>query len=260
MLWVQDSLLSRITTRLLTIDEGVVSYSHDQVTGSVLEVSVQPGDNITLYCDCKKSTGVYIVWYRNCSHENQPPLILKTKDTRILEIFPRFKFVENTFSNSFDLLIMNVTESDEGIYYCGTQHEKVEERDHIGSKTDYRFGNITTRIILNSSETDHCQPSRPSTQDCGECWTLLFSLCPVSAVLSSLISAVVAYHLCRKKAKGPHVDQQNPESRRQTEPNEVEDVCYAALEIRQPSQRPKKKKRSQSSDFSTYSAINTSRM
>uniref|UniRef100_A0A671XFY7 Ig-like domain-containing protein n=1 Tax=Sparus aurata TaxID=8175 RepID=A0A671XFY7_SPAAU len=122
--------------------------SLSRVTGSVLEVSVRPGDNITLYCDCKKSTGVYIVWYRNCSHENQPPFILKTKDTRNLEIFPRFMFVENTSSNSFDLLIMNVTESDEGIYYCGTQHEKVEERDHIGSKTDYRFGNITTRIIL----------------------------------------------------------------------------------------------------------------
>ncbi|KAM8772525.1 uncharacterized protein AB9X84_010191 isoform 1-T1 [Acanthopagrus schlegelii] len=246
----------------LVILLGVVSYSHDQVTGSVLEVSVRPGDNITLYCDCKKSTGVYIVWYRNCSHENQPPFVLETTGPRIydLKIFPRFKFVDNTSSNSNDLLIMNVTQSDEGIYYCGTEHTKLEEKGHIAPKTNYRFGNITTRIILNSSDTDHCQPPRPSTQDCGECWTLLFSLCPVSAVLSSLISALVAYHLCRKKAKGPQVDEQKPTSRRQKEPNQVEDVCYAALEIRQPSQRPKKKKRSQSSDFSTYSAIKTSRM
>ena len=54
-------------------------------------------------------------------------------------------------------------------------------------------------FLPDASDTDHCQPSRPRTQDCGECWTLLFSLCPVSAVLSSLISALVAYHLCRKK-------------------------------------------------------------
>ncbi|XP_036963192.1 uncharacterized protein LOC119024455 isoform X2 [Acanthopagrus latus] len=213
----------------LVILLGVVSYGHDQVTGSVLEVSVRPGDNITLYCDCKKSTGVYIVWYRNCSHENQPPFVLETRGPRIydLKIFPRYKFVDNTSSNSNDLLIMNVTQSDEGIYYCGTEHTKLEEKDYIAPKTDYRFGNITTRIILNASDTDHCQPSRPRTQDC---------------------------------AKGPQVDEQKPTSRHQTEPNQVEDVCYAALEIRQPSQRPKKKKRSQSSDFSTYSAIKTSRM
>ncbi|XP_036970933.1 uncharacterized protein LOC119028749 [Acanthopagrus latus] len=181
---------------------GVVSYSHDQVTGSVLEVSVRPGDNITLYCDCKKSSGVYIVWYRNCSHENQPPLILKItrgQADSFLKMFPRFIFVDNTSSNSFDLLIMNITESDEGIYYCGTEHTKVEGKDHIAPKYDYSYGDITTRIILNLSKTDHCQPSRPSTQDCGECWTLLFYLCPVSAVLSSLISTLVAYHLCRKK-------------------------------------------------------------
>ncbi|KAM8772529.1 uncharacterized protein AB9X84_010207 [Acanthopagrus schlegelii] len=239
---------------------GVVSYSHDQVTGSVWEVSVRPGDNITLYCDCKKSSGIYIVWYRNCSHENQPPFVLKItrgQADSFLKMFPRFIFVDNTSSNSFDLLIMNITESDEGIYYCGTEHTKVEGKDHIAPKYDYSYGDITTRIILNLSKTDHCQPSRPSTQDCRECWTLLFSLCPVSAVLSSLISTLVAYHLCRKKAKGPQVEQK-PTSRHQTD--QVEDVCYAALEIRQPSQRPKKKKRSQSSDFSTYSAIKTSRM
>ncbi|XP_036963505.1 uncharacterized protein LOC119024624 [Acanthopagrus latus] len=247
----------------LVILLGVVSFSHDQVTGSVLEVSVRPGDNITLYCDCKKSPGVYIVWYRNCSHENQPPFILETANYRMdypAKTFPRFKFLRNTSSDSYDLLIMNITQSDEGIYYCGTEHTKVEEKDHIAPKTNYRYSNVATRIILNSSDTDHCQPPRPSTQDCGECWTLLFYLCPVSAALSSLISALVAYHLCRTKAKGPQIDEQKLESRRQTEPNQVEDVCYAALEIRQPSQRPKKKKRSQSSDFSTYSAIKTSRM
>ena len=60
----------------------------------------------------------------------------------------RFKFVDNTSSNSYDLLIMNITESDEGIYYCGTQHKNVEEKDHIAPKTDHSYGNIKTRIIL----------------------------------------------------------------------------------------------------------------
>ncbi|KAK6324504.1 hypothetical protein J4Q44_G00038460 [Coregonus suidteri] len=38
------------------------------------------------------------------------------------------------------------------------------------------------------------------------------------------------------------------------------DLCYASLDIRQGQRRPKKKKRVQNSDFSTYTAINTSRV
>ncbi|XP_030287966.1 uncharacterized protein LOC115590653 [Sparus aurata] len=207
---------------------GVVSYGHDEVTGSVLEVSVRPGDNITLYCDCKKSTGVYIVWYRNCSHENQPPFILKTKDTRNLEIFPRFMFVENTSSNSFDLLIMNVTESDEGIYYCGTQHEKVEERDHIGSKTDYRFGNITTRIILNSSSPDPCRCI--SSPQPVVSWMLVFS--PAFTILLSALSFILVYHFFQRADKEPETLQKRPDTRRQTTWNQDEDVYFTHVVFR----------------------------
>ncbi|KAE8300101.1 hypothetical protein D5F01_LYC00236 [Larimichthys crocea] len=165
---------------------GVVSYSHGQISGSELEVTARPGDNVTLYCDCKKSSGVYIVWFRNCSHENQPSLVLTYEFTSKLmsddiNPIPRFYFVRNDSSNSYDLMIMNVTDLDEGLYYCGKS------------------------IGLRAKETQ--------------------------------------------------VDQRQSETRGL---NQDEDVCYAALEIRQTSNRPKKKK-TQSSDFSTYSAINTSR-
>ncbi len=73
----------------------VVSCSHDWISGSVLEVTIRPGDNITLYCDCKASTGEYMVWYRNCSHENQPSLVLKSKvGLGLVKIFPRFQLWE----------------------------------------------------------------------------------------------------------------------------------------------------------------------
>ncbi|XP_027138229.1 uncharacterized protein LOC109137881 [Larimichthys crocea] len=238
---------------------GVVSYSHGQISGSELEVTARPGDNVTLYCDCKTSSGVYIVWFRNCSHENQPSLILRyyyqqmspTEST--LNPIPRFHFIVNDSSNSYDLMIMNVTDSDEGLYYCGTEQTKVDDKDKITPKAEYRYGNVTTRIKINSSETHHHDQDPPG--DCDMCWMLLFSLCPSFAVLSSLLSSLVVYRLCNKKAKETQVDQRQPETRGL---NQDEDVCYAALEIRQTSNRPKKKK-TQSSDFSTYSAINTSR-
>ncbi|XP_037621341.1 uncharacterized protein LOC119485680 [Sebastes umbrosus] len=237
---------------------GVVSCSHDSISGSVLEATVRPGDNITLYCDCKSSSGVYIVWYRNCSHENQPSLVLKVKRQSTdndalfnLKILPRFQFVSNSSSESYDLLIMNITESDEGLYYCGTEQPRVENKELIIPRSVYSYGNVTTRILFESSETHLNETQR----DCGVCWSLLYSLCPASAVLSSLLSSLLVYHLCQKKAKEPPADQQRPHTRL----NQDEDVCYAALEIRPASHRPKKKK-TQSSDFSTYSAINTSRM
>ncbi|GAA6214673.1 uncharacterized protein LOC111664485 [Lates japonicus] len=247
----------------LVILSGVVSCSQDQTSQSVLEVTIRPGDNITLYCDCKLSTGVYIVWYRNCSHENQPTLVLKTRlepkegiTYDPLRFFPRFKFFRNFSSDSYDLLITNITYLDEGLYYCGTKQTKVEEDKLITPRDIYSYGNVTTRILLDSSKPHHHQPQ----QDCsGSCWMLLFSLCPVFAVLSSLLTSLVVYQLCQKKAEQPQVDQERLDTRGQRRLNQDEDVCYAALEIRQPSQRPKKKK-SKSSDFSTYSAINSSRV
>ncbi|XP_040891219.1 uncharacterized protein LOC121180129 isoform X2 [Toxotes jaculatrix] len=199
----------------LVILLGVASCSQDQTSQSVLEVTVTPGDNITLYCDCKSSTGVYIVWYRNCSHKHQPTLALNTVPKPVKGITDiinhrtsNFKFLSNSSSASYDLLIMNITDSDEGLYYCGTEETKVDKGEYITQRNIYSYGNVTTRII------------------------------------------------CTKEVRA---DQERPDDQEQTGLNQDQDVCYAALEIRQASQRPKKQK-TKSSDYSTYSAINTSRM
>uniref|UniRef100_A0A3Q3RIX1 Ig-like domain-containing protein n=1 Tax=Mastacembelus armatus TaxID=205130 RepID=A0A3Q3RIX1_9TELE len=124
-----------------------------QTSGSVSEVRVRPGDNITLYCDCKQSLGVYVVWFRNCSHGNQPTLVMQThtksetRDTNYdLMPFPRYKFLNNS-SHTYDLLILNVTDSDEGFYYCGTEQTKVVDDKYITQKYFYNYGNITTKLI-----------------------------------------------------------------------------------------------------------------
>lgn len=120
-------------------------------------MTVTQGDNITLYCECKLSSGVFIVWFRNCSHENQPSLVLRTKymydpsyltqaHVGLLSPFPRLHFVKNSSSDSYDLLIVNITESDEGIYYCGT--EKVDITTKVCEEYTYTYGNIMRRILL----------------------------------------------------------------------------------------------------------------
>ncbi|MED6291113.1 hypothetical protein CHARACLAT_020204 [Characodon lateralis] len=225
----------------------------------MLETTVRRGDNVTLYCDCKVLTGVYIVWFRNCSHQYQPTLVVKSNQIEELEnIFPRFKILKNESSNSYDLVIRNITNSDEGLYYCGTFETKVEKdtNKNIYSKEIYIYGNTTTIVSL-YLESNFLHPNISRTvEDCGVCWKLLFSVCPAGSVLSALFSSLLVYLLCQKSAN-TQAEKNRPDTLRQTEETQDENVCYAALEINQPSQRTKRKRTIQSSDFSTYSAIKT---
>ncbi|XP_030209373.1 uncharacterized protein LOC115541676 [Gadus morhua] len=244
---------------------GAVVSCQDVLSNPVVELTVRPGDNVTLYCDCKLATKVNLVWYRNCSHENQPTLSLNWED-RDQGIFYYGKNGTNYFhlnmmwndsSNSFDLLIKNITDSHLGLYYCGTEElngEKGNKKESI-----YTYGKIITRILLDIPlDAGAVDPAAP---DCGQCWVLLVILCPCSALLLSLLSSLVVYLRCRRKDEDLHVAQTSPSSRDVTSIRNQDEVglCYATLDIPLRSQRPKKK-RVQPSEFSTYSAINTKRM
>ncbi|KAK6324506.1 hypothetical protein J4Q44_G00038480 [Coregonus suidteri] len=135
-----------------------VSSSQDGISAAEVELRVRPGDNITLYCDCNITTGVYIMWYRNCSHKYQPPLVISTTIWHN-NPFPGYNVVWNPSNNSYDLLIENITGSDLGLYYCGTMETNVEKMEDDGGKGFlkqkgvYHYGNITTRISLAPTET-----------------------------------------------------------------------------------------------------------
>ncbi|CAL8238678.1 unnamed protein product, partial [Lota lota] len=228
------------------------------LSNTVVELTVRPGENVTLYCDCKISPSVDIVWYRNCSHENQPTLTLNWKD-RALGIFDygmngrhssHLKMKRNDSSKSYDLLIKNITDSHLGLYYCGTEKQNGTKREF---KFIYTYGNIITRISFGAGDPG------PAAPDCGQCWMLLAILCPSSALLLSVFSSLVVYLRCRKIDL--HVAQKTPSSRDITSiRNQDEDgLCYSTLDIPLRSQRPKKK-RVQTSEFSTYSAVNNKRI
>ncbi|XP_008274243.1 uncharacterized protein LOC103353180 isoform X4 [Stegastes partitus] len=241
---------------LLLVLSGIVSCSHNLISGSVLNVTARPEDNITIYCDCKISNGIYIVWFRNCSHENQPTLVLKTFHSKI----PRFAFERNFSSDSWDLLLKNITHADEGLYYCGTMQLKVENNGYITPTDIYRYSNMTTRIIVNSTEPFDYNANEPHQHEtpklCHVCWTLLFSLSPAFVVLSSLLF----YRPWQTTAKRPQDDEKSSDTEGQMRRIVDEDVYCAALEIYQATQQPKKKtKWSSELSICTYSVVTTSR-
>ncbi|KAL6467214.1 hypothetical protein MHYP_G00250180 [Metynnis hypsauchen] len=156
----------------------VMCVLFSRISGAEVKMRVRRGDNITLYCDYIISLRSEIAWFRNCSDENHPPLVL-TSSSNFKHHFPRFGLVRNSSSKSYDLLIENVTEKDLGLYYCARQEKKVtsEEKSLKRERTVYRYGNLTTRIILRDTTfpCPECPQTTPAP-DCSICWKLLLSV------------------------------------------------------------------------------------
>ena len=85
----------------------------ERISGAHKELRVRPGDDVTLLCDIEDKKKWAVEWRRNCSHRNQPTLVLEGRWTP-----PHITFQQNTSSNSMDLRIENITEHDLGLYYC----------------------------------------------------------------------------------------------------------------------------------------------
>ncbi len=123
-----------------------------------MEMKVSPGDNITLYCDRSVTLGSVVEWIRNCSHENQPSLIIDFKDVFRWDqgkIFQRFSFIHNPYNNSYDLHITNISVSDLGLYYCAKVEKKAnqDEKGILSRSKMYYYGNRTTRLSLKGKKT-----------------------------------------------------------------------------------------------------------
>ncbi|XP_023189157.1 uncharacterized protein LOC102236419 isoform X1 [Xiphophorus maculatus] len=222
---------------------GLIFCSHYCISESVQEVTFRPGENITLYCDCKVSTGVFVIWFfRNCSLRDQSHYVLTAMNQlKPGTKFPRLKFFKNESSESYDLLVINATNSDVGFYYCGTEETKVEKDNekNIFRKDIFTYGNISTNLILDTCGS--CSDFKKTVDDCDDCWKLLFSLCPTIFLLSVVFSSLLIYLLCQKTGKGDQDNKNQSEQKRYTEETQDEDICYAALEVHQLSKRPKKK-------------------
>ncbi|XP_023811997.1 uncharacterized protein LOC105358627 isoform X3 [Oryzias latipes] len=127
---------------------GAVSCSFNWTSASVSEVTVRHGDNITLYCDCKMGDGGMTVWFRNCFNESHPVLVLDREYFFHHLDKTQFIWTKNVSSDSYDLTIINVTFSDEGFYYCGTERKKVEDKEKIDQKTWFNYSNIIRKISI----------------------------------------------------------------------------------------------------------------
>ncbi|KAF4071699.1 hypothetical protein AMELA_G00276300 [Ameiurus melas] len=143
----------------------VVFSGQKRISGAEVETRVRRGDDVTLYSDCVWKSGLYPVWFRNCSHQNQPRLMISYSDL-MNEPFPRYSFVFNVSTNGHNLLIKNVTESDEGVYYCALRENVItNDKDGIKNREVFHYGNRSTRLsVLAGEKADQRRSGKRQSQ------------------------------------------------------------------------------------------------
>ncbi|KAL7841154.1 hypothetical protein SRHO_G00248450 [Serrasalmus rhombeus] len=232
-----------------------------RISGAEVEMRVRPGDDVTLYSDCVWKSGFNIVWFRNSSCEHQPPLRISTV-ALATGADPHYSAVWNPSNQTNDLLVKNVSDSDVGLYYCAVYEKNIkDEKGVLRSEDIYHYGKRTTRLSLLGPCTDHPPtPSTPPVSDCSICWKLLVSVCPVCVLLSSTCVCCIYRHTKKAEAE-PGQERMNKTQRRKsrtTDGVEGDEVCYASLDLPSRGQKHlKKKKKVESSDFSTYAVVKT---
>ncbi|XP_073805782.1 uncharacterized protein isoform X1 [Danio rerio] len=250
-----QSLTAMEMPRLTIIALMFTLISHKQISGEEVVMNVKAGENITLYCDRSVIHGFMIVWIRNCSHKNQPSLVM---DYRIFDTIKHFRFVHNPASNSYDLHITNISVSDLGLYYCANVKNSINknERGVISGSAVYNNGNRTTRLSFaetSCSELLNSTSTPPAVSKCVFCWNLLFSVCSLCVLLFS----ICVYCLCQKKTTGsPHDQKCKLRGARLAEGNNEQELCYVSLDVRTRRQIQHKKTQDRSSEFSIYSQVN----
>ncbi|KAF5893096.1 uncharacterized protein DAT39_017198, partial [Clarias magur] len=135
--------------------------------------TVRPGQNVTLVCSIPPS--FEMVWYRQINDEltmimsvtiGSLHMDLATNDNRDSKHF--IPFIQN---KSLSLTIVDVRQSDIGLYYCGARQNK-------------RF-NFTRAVKLHSADTVKYSPGSE------QCWTPLISVCCASALMLTLCLGVI---------------------------------------------------------------------
>ncbi|KAG9330209.1 hypothetical protein JZ751_026093 [Albula glossodonta] len=168
-----------------------LSVQHRDFGAAVLR-SVRAGASITLPCDLKNE--IFTVWYRQSFDSSQQPnefssQILLTKP------IPGVSLAFNRSISSISIKIEYFSDAFLGFYYCATKVAYIYQGKDgkIISEDRYKYSNVTFNLVYADASPSPSPSPSPAPAGYGQCCLLLVTVCPLTALLTTVLSAACGY-------------------------------------------------------------------
>ncbi|XP_060783148.1 uncharacterized protein LOC132890352 [Neoarius graeffei] len=223
------------------------------------ELSVDIGDSATLQCCISENVFGVIAWFKQ-PNRKKPQIIVrvyKTAGDTFYSEFQKSHFQIERSSNCFNLIILNIIQSDEAMYYCALT-------DLMPVFADGTYLKIKGEHVTIESETSKpalgdnsvgCEPTlhgnsiNMNTQE-----KTVLGLGTALGLCALLIFCLIYFILRRRKWDKMNTSIEDSKGMNQVRESEAESLNYAALKFSK--RKPKAgKKKTDSSDECVYADI-----
>ncbi|XP_058253364.1 uncharacterized protein LOC131357957 [Hemibagrus wyckioides] len=221
------------------------------------ELSVNIGDSATLRCCASKKQT--IVWYKQPNKEKPQILVTVYKDNKetFHTGFQKSNFRIERSSNCINMIILNIIQSDEAMYYCAVMRPNLVFGDGTYLKIKGKYVNIsseTSKPVVSdnsvvSEPTLHGNNTNMNTQDKTENIRSVIGL-GTALGLCSLLIFCLTYYILKKRKSNTSIE----ESPGTWQESEAESLNYAALQFSKRKAKGEKKK-TLSSEECVYSDV-----
>uniref|UniRef100_A0A8C1J647 Ig-like domain-containing protein n=1 Tax=Cyprinus carpio TaxID=7962 RepID=A0A8C1J647_CYPCA len=202
---------------------------------STVNLSAQPGENVTVWCQHTSETGINIHWFKQTNSSVPIAIVymmisyqLKEIHKRYLNCFQQDRILMSLNIKNTSLRILNVDVSDSGLYFCGWDSRMMTFSD--GTNLDIK---VKCDLIL----TD-LKKSLISTRDCSENifykLTFIFGGVIVILIIIPLTKLIFKIQNTNTQKKEPHssvyaaLQLSKHKSTRAARNTEDTDVVYSA--------------------------------
>ncbi|KAI4880097.1 hypothetical protein NFI96_027468, partial [Prochilodus magdalenae] len=151
--------------------------------------SVHPGGNITLHCDI--TVELEISWYHQSSEEMKLLITaIKGKLSKSFSLY--YNLNEDHYDEIIDLVVVGVSETDLGLYYCGGRNDTNHIQFGKAIRLNFTGGDLQSNS--SSAQTDS-ESSSPDPAPYQIIIVVLASVCLLSVLLNLIFSWVFCYRV-----------------------------------------------------------------
>ncbi|XP_073764318.1 uncharacterized protein si:ch73-266m14.1 isoform X1 [Danio rerio] len=194
-------------------------------SSQIVNISAQPGENVTIWCKHTSNTGKNIHWFKQTHGAVPVDIVYKMISYQLKEIYVNYlngfqqdHFVMSLNTENTSLSILNVDISDSALYFCGWGSWEIVFGDgahlDIEVKSEGSLKNETVTNTVTNTNTDLKGPI--STKDCPRnifyMLTFIFGGIIVILLIVTLTFFIIKIRKIHKKDEDQHATQHHEDA------------------------------------------------